>query len=62
MATVAEYRKWAEDCFEWAREASDEMVRESYIKMGQLWLEHAVRTELMSGMITTTPESKTAKE
>ena len=22
MATVADYRKWAEECFEWARQAS----------------------------------------
>jgi hypothetical protein len=41
MATAAEYRQWAEECFKWARDASDEDVRESYSKMGQHWLECA---------------------
>ena len=45
MATAADYRKWAEECFEWARQASDEAVREQYAKMGQHWLEHAARAE-----------------
>jgi hypothetical protein len=43
MATAAEYRQWAEECFKWARDASDEDVRESYTKMGQHWLECAER-------------------
>jgi len=43
MATTAEYRQWAEECFKWARDASDEDVRESYTKMGQHWLECAER-------------------
>jgi hypothetical protein len=33
----------AEECFKWARDASDENVRESYTKMGQHWLECAER-------------------
>jgi hypothetical protein len=52
MATAAEYRQWAEECFKWARNASDEDVRQSYLKIDQLWLEHAARTEGVAGTIT----------
>jgi len=34
MATAADYRKWAEECFERARQASDESVREQYASLG----------------------------
>src|SRR5262249_5821140 len=51
MATAADYRKLAEECFEWAREARDAGVREHYAKLGQIWLESAARTELRSGVI-----------
>ena len=40
---------WAEECFEWARTAHDERVREQYANLGQIWLECAVRAELWSG-------------
>ena len=46
MATAADYRKWAEECFEWAREAHDDSVRQQYANLGQVWLECAVRAEL----------------
>ena len=59
MATAADYRKWAEECFEWARQASDESVREQYAKMGEHWLEQAARAELRS---VTPPELKTAQK
>jgi len=52
MATAAEYRKLAEECFEWAREARDEGVREHYAKLGQIWLDSAVRAELRSAVLT----------
>jgi 5-methylcytosine-specific restriction protein A len=45
MATTADYRKWAEECFEWARGASDESVREQYANLGQVWHERAARAE-----------------
>jgi len=48
MATAAEYRKWAEECFEWARQASDESVREQYASLGRVRLEYAARAELRS--------------
>ena len=52
MATAADYRKWAEECFEWARQASDESVSEQYASLGRVWLEYAARAELQSGAIT----------
>ncbi len=50
MATAADYRKWAEECFEWARAASDDGVCEQYASLGRVWLEHAARADLLSGM------------
>jgi len=61
MGTTTDYRKWAEECFEWARQASDESVRDQYAKMGQHWLEQAARTEPLTGLITPL-EPKTAQK
>jgi hypothetical protein len=52
MTTAAEYRKRAEECFEWARTTRDERVREQYASLGKVWLECAARAELRSGVIT----------
>jgi hypothetical protein len=60
MATVADYRKWAEECFEWARQAQDESVREQYASLGQVWLECAARADLRSGI--TSPQPTTAEK
>ena len=51
MATAADYRKWPEECFEWAREARDESVRHQYANLAQVWLECAGRAELRSDVI-----------
>ena len=48
MATAADYRKWAEECFDWARAASHDSVREQYASLGRVWLERAARAELLS--------------
>jgi hypothetical protein len=61
MTTAADYRKLAEECFEWAREARDVSVREHYVKLGQIWLECAARAQLRSGAITAS-EPKTAQK
>jgi hypothetical protein len=58
MATVADYRKWAEECFEWARQASDEAVREQYASLGRVWLDCAARAEQPSAIAS--PEPKVA--
>jgi len=37
--------KWAEECFEWARQASDESVREQYASLGRVWLDCVARAD-----------------
>jgi hypothetical protein len=59
MATAADYRKWAEECFAWARAASDDSVCEQYASLGQVWLEQAARAELLSGMKSGQPAPET---
>ena len=56
MATAADYRKWAEECFEWARQASDEAVREQYASLGRVWLEQAARAERPSAITSSDPK------
>jgi hypothetical protein len=51
MATAADYRKWAEECFEWARQASDEAVREQYASLGR-----AARAEWLSALTSSEPK------
>jgi hypothetical protein len=60
--TAADYRKWAEECFEWARAASDECVREQYAQIGQVWLERAARAELPADVKIAQPEPKTTQK
>jgi hypothetical protein len=57
-----DYRALAEERFKWAREAADDTVHEAYVKMGQLWLELAARTEIRSGGAATPPPLKIADE
>ena len=56
MATVADYQKWAEECFEWARQASDEAVREQYASLGRVWLEYAARAERPGAITSSEPK------
>ena len=56
MATAADYRKWAEECFEWARQASDNAVREQYASLGRVWLEQAARAERPSALTSSGPK------
>src|SRR6516165_1306329 len=57
MATAADYRKWAEECFEWARQASDEAVREQYASLGRVWLEQAARPETLRNHVVISTSS-----
>ncbi len=59
--TAADYRKLAEECFEWTREARDVSVREHYAKLGEIWLECAARAELQSAVLTP-PEPTTSQK
>jgi hypothetical protein len=59
MATAADYRKWAEECFEWAREARDESLREQYASLGRVWLERAEQVERLPGREIAQPGANT---
>ena len=41
MMTPEQYRRMAEECFSWAREAQTEEVRLCYLNLAQTWLEAA---------------------
>ena len=51
MATATDYRKWAQECLEWARKARNESVREQYANLAHVWLDCAARAELRAGAI-----------
>ncbi len=55
MATAAHYRELAQECFEWAHEARDVVVRQHYAKLCEIWLDCAAQAELRSG-VTIPPE------
>jgi len=59
MATAAHYRKLAEECFEWARQARDVSVRQHYAKLCGIWLESAARAELRSAVIVSPEQERT---
>jgi hypothetical protein len=61
MTTTAEYRKLAEECFEWAHAARDESVREQYAGLGQIWLECAARAELRPSVMASEPRTTARK-
>jgi hypothetical protein len=45
MKTAAEYRAMADECFKWAREATDNDVRASYLALAQVWLDAAAKLD-----------------
>ena len=45
MITPQEYRRMAEECFGWAREAQTDEVRLCYVNLAQTWLEAAAWIE-----------------
>jgi hypothetical protein len=49
MTTSEEYRRMAEECFGWAREAQTEEVRVCYLNLAHTWLEAAVWIDNASG-------------
>jgi hypothetical protein len=51
MITAAEYRAWAEESLEWARNATKESPRAAYIKWAEIWLESALRVERLTALI-----------
>ena len=50
MITAAEYRAWAEESLEWARNAPKESAA-AYIQWAEIWLESASRVERLTALI-----------
>jgi hypothetical protein len=38
MTTATEYRAMAEECFQWAREATTGNARSAYLEIAKIWL------------------------
>ncbi len=51
MITAAEYRTWAEESLECARNAANESLRTTYIKFAEIWLESALRAERLAALL-----------
>jgi hypothetical protein len=45
MITTAEYRAWAEESLKWAGEATTANERDAYLKIAEVWLQSALRSE-----------------
>ena len=48
MITSQEYRRMAEECFGWAREAQTDEVRLCYVNLAETWLQAASWMENVS--------------
>jgi hypothetical protein len=48
MITTAEYRAWAEESLKWAGEATTANERDAHIKIAEVWLQSALRSERLS--------------
>jgi hypothetical protein len=45
MATPAEYRVMADECFQWARVAKTKNVRLAYLEIAKIWLAAAMHQD-----------------
>ncbi len=41
MSTTEEYRKYAEECFGWARNAKTDAERQAFLEMANVWMQAA---------------------
>jgi hypothetical protein len=48
--TAAEYRRYAHECIQFAREAASEPVRKQFLDIAKLWLTAAERQDARSGV------------
>jgi hypothetical protein len=51
MPTATDYRAWAEESLQWARDAMSESTRDAYVKFPLFWLESASPGERLSAQI-----------
>jgi hypothetical protein len=48
MPTAEEYRRYADECLAWAKQAVTDSERETYLQMAQDWLRAATLAEMPS--------------
>jgi hypothetical protein len=60
MKMAAEYRALADECFHWAREATDNDVRAGYLALAQVWLDAAAKRDALPASAPATDEHKKA--
>jgi hypothetical protein len=61
MITPQEYRRMADECFGWAREAQTDEVRLCYVNLAQTWLEAASWVEQASRRLAPAPSPLTGR-
>lgn len=61
MITPQEYRRMADECFGWAREAQTDEVRLCYVNLAQTWLEAASWIEQAARRMAPAPSPVTAR-
>ena len=54
MTTAIEYRQYARECMESARDATSEPVRNQFLELAKLWLTAAARTDAQVASSTPT--------
>ena len=59
MITAAEYRAWAEESLDCARNAAKESSRQAYIRFAETWLEAALRAERLAALLERPPVDTT---
>jgi hypothetical protein len=55
MRNPSEYRKYAQECMDSARNATSDDVRTQFLELAQLWLAAAVQADLRADGKTTWP-------
>ncbi len=55
MITSQEYRRMADECFGWAREAQTDEVRLCYVNLAETWLQAASWMEAVSDRCSQAP-------
>jgi hypothetical protein len=56
MITAAEYRAWAKESLECARNAANESSCQAYIRFAETWLESALRAERLAALLERSPK------
>ncbi len=61
MTTSAQYRHYAEECMQSAREAVSETLRRQYLELAELWIKSSLILEAREARFGTTQQSAASK-